>query len=478
MSRPLPAACLRLQRRAADAVAETRSLRGGDRALLMLSGGADSMALLSLVGAVDRRLGLGLVLTALHVDYGLRGADSDRDRRIVEHGCAAAGVPLLVERLGGRLHGADFQARAREQRYGLARALATGHGCNVIVTAHNRDDQAETVLYRLVKYATPRGLVGMRPRDGDLARPLLWAGAGELRDYCRAAGIEFGDDFTNATSAYARNRLRLEVLPGLEALNPRVAETLAATAEQAAAEAEVLAAATDEARRRVATATDWGDLAALDLTALAKESPALRALLLHQVLREALGGVLVQRRLVRAVERLTARTDDAGRVSLGRGLEAVRGGGVVRVRAAAGRHACVPATVDGEALVAAGEDGVEAGFCAGAWRVRLLPGAVVDREQAAAGAGFMGLDVAPRSVALRHPRRGERFAPLGLGRETTVARHLAAARVPARLRPLVTVLDVDGRTAWLGGVAPARVAESFRVAHSSVMTLHVVQERT
>jgi len=99
-------------------------------------------------------------------------------------------------------------------------------------------------------------------------------------------------------------------------------------------------------------------------------------------------------------------------------------------------------------------------------------------EQAAAGAGFMGLDVAPRSVALRHPRRGERFAPLGLGRETTVARHLAAARVPARLRPLVTVLDVDGRAAWLGGVAPARVAESFRVAHSSVMTLHVVQERT
>ena len=96
MSRPLPAACLRLQRRAADAVAETRSLRGGDRALLMLSGGADSMALLSLVRAVDRRLGLGLVLAALHVDYGLRGADSDRDRRIVEHGCAAAGVLLSL----------------------------------------------------------------------------------------------------------------------------------------------------------------------------------------------------------------------------------------------------------------------------------------------------------------------------------------------------------------------------------------------
>ena len=117
------------------------------------------------------------------------------------------------------------------------------------MTAHNRDDQAETILYRLAKYASPRGLAGMRPRDGDLARPLLCLGSGEIRDYCRAGGIEYGEDVTNAAPLYARNVLRLEVLPRLEALNPRVAETLAATAEQAAAEAEVLAAATVESAR-------------------------------------------------------------------------------------------------------------------------------------------------------------------------------------------------------------------------------------
>ena len=308
----LPAACLRLQRRVADAIASTGALRPGERALLLLSGGADSMALLSLVSAADRRLGLGLRQAALHVDYGLRGADSDRDRRIVERACRDSGLVLHVERLRARLAGRDFQARAREQRYGLARELAARHGYDVIVTAHNRDDQAETVLYRLVKYASPRGLAGMRPREGDLARPLLSLGAVEIREYCRAAGIEYGEDVTNAAPLYARNVLRLEVLPRLEALNPRLAETLAAAAELAAAEADVLSAVSAGARERVVRPRGPGDLAAVDVTALAAEPPALRALVLHDLLREAMGGdALVERRLVEALLRLVGRDDDA-----------------------------------------------------------------------------------------------------------------------------------------------------------------------
>ena len=106
----LPAACLRLQRRVASEWSRSGALRRGERALLLLSGGADSMALLSLLRAADRRLDLGLRLAALHVDYGLRGADSDRDRRIVERACADAGLALHVERLRGGV------SRARTSR--------------------------------------------------------------------------------------------------------------------------------------------------------------------------------------------------------------------------------------------------------------------------------------------------------------------------------------------------------------------------
>ena len=101
------------------------------------------------------------------------------------------------------------------------------------------------------------------------------------------------------------------------------------------------------------------------------------------------------------------------------------------------------------------------------WRLRLLPGAAFDREAALAGEAFAGLAAPPRRVTLRHPRRGERFAPLGLGGETTVARYLAAARVPAELRPLRRRAR-RRRRAPPGSAAPAappgRVAQAFRVA--------------
>jgi tRNA(Ile)-lysidine synthase len=479
--------CLRLERRVAIFVAEHGVLLPGESVVLMLSGGADSMALLALVRAADRRLGLGLRLAAVHVDYRARGRESDRDRGIVERACGVTGVPLHALRLERPLGGAAFQERAREVRYRYAREVAAQEGAGAVVTGHNRDDQAETVLYRLAKYASPRGLVGMRPRDGDLARPLLCVGAAEVRDYCRAAGIEFGDDRTNASAAYARNALRLEVLPRLQAVNPRVAETLAAAALQAGAEADVLRGAVAEARRRVAAAGGAGG-AAVDVAALAAELPAVRALVLHDLVRKALGGdALVERRLVEALLALAARP--GGRVRLGRGLEAAREGGLLVVRAAAPPHRCAPVTLAADRLPcgasAAGGATATAGrpvaFCSRCLSLALLRGPVFERAAALAGEGFVGLAAPPAGVTVRHPRRGERFAPSGLGCETTVARFLAAQRVPPEQRARAVVLDVDGVAAWLafpgaGGRHSGRVAQPFRVDESTVCTLQVKLE--
>jgi tRNA(Ile)-lysidine synthase len=475
------AAAFRIARRVAAFVEREAVLCVDEHALLMLSGGADSMALLALLPVVDAHLGLRLRLSALHVDYAARGADSDRDREIVERACAEAGVPLHVVRLRRRLSGAGFQARARALRYERARELADKHGRAVIVTAHNRDDQAETVLYRLTKYASPRSLAGMRPRDGRLARPLLCLGAAEIRDYCRAGGIAFGDDVTNARPVYARNALRLDVLPALARLNPRVAETLAETAAMAAAEADVLAAVAADATCRAARALEPGDLAALDVAALAEESPALRALVLHEAARAALGGdALVERRIVEALLALCARRDEAGRASLGRGVEALRAEGVLRLRRREPTHVCAAADLDGAALAAASGGGVALAACGRSFRARLVDGPVVERDTACA---CVALSRRPRRVTMRHPRRGERFSPLGLGHETTVARFLASARAPASGRARALVLGIDDSVAWVGfvsrdGAWRGRVAQAFRVRESTCCTLLVSEEDT
>ena len=472
----------RLEWRVAEFVTRESVLERRERVLLMLSGGADSMALLALLPVVATRLGLELEFAALHVDYAMRGAQSDRDRAIVERACAAAAVQLHVVRLRRKLTGGDFQARARDLRYRRARELAAAEGYSVIVTAHNRDDQAETILYRLVKYASPRGLAGMRPRERWLARPLLCLGAAEIREYCRVRDIEYGVDETNAETVYARNAIRLEVLPRLAAINPRVVETLADASVMATAEADVLASATAAASLRVAAPSRPGDLAAVDLKALAAEPPALRALLLHDLVRAVLGDdALVKRRTVDALLALAERPDDSGRVNLGRGLEGVRGGGCLRLRRCGPPHRCAAVIVEGAALAPAAGEGLALAFCGRHFRAHLLPGATFDRAAAAAGAAFVGLPGAPRRVTLRHPRRGERFAPLGLGAETTVARFLAGARAPADTRARAVVLEVDGRVAWLGyagsqGERRGRVAHGFRVDQSTSRTLHVIQE--
>lgn len=456
-------------------VAARGVLRAGEHPLLMLSGGPDSMCLLNLLPVIDRRLGLGLRAAALHVDYGLRGGASDRDRELVEAACAAAGLTLHVERLAGRLSGRDFQARARRQRYDLARELAARYGYGPLVTAHNRDDQAETVLYRLVKYASPLGLAGMRPREADLARPLLGAGADEIRAYCAARAIAYGVDATNLEPVYARNAIRLDVLPALARLNPRVLETLADAASIAAAEADVVAGAVDAAWDRVRVEPRGDELAALNVGALAAEAPALRALCLRRLAASGLEtGALVTRRQVAALERLADRRAGAGRAALRGGREALRDSDRLAVRRRCAAHECA------DAAVALRADAPTATvFCGRRVTVELRRGAHPP------GAGERRLRCAcpapPAGVTVRHPRRGERFTPYGRSAATTVARFLAAAGCPRDERARALLLDLDGAVAAVvftdrAGRTHGRVAQERSVTQSTEWTVSVALE--
>ena len=450
-----------VRRRVADFVAGGLFERG-ERPLLMLSGGPDSMALLDLVAWVSGRLGLDLRPAALHVDYRTRGAGSTRDRRLVERSCRRAGVPLHVEELAGKPAGGDFQNRARRIRYQAARRLVADGEADVIVTAHNRDDQAETVLYRLTKYASPGALAAMRPREGDLARPLLCLGADEIRAYCGARGLAFGVDESNATTVYARNLLRHEVLPVLARLNPRVVQTLADVADLAAATNEIVAAAIDEAWGRVATVDAATGASVLDVVALAAEAEGLRALCLRRLISEALGPeALVERRVTAAVERLAATTDGSASVTLSRGLEAVREYEALRVRRRAGTHACPPvALVPGRAVE----------FCGRRFVSEVLEGA---QWAPAAHEAYLALPDPPTALVLRHPRRGERFRPLGASEATLVSGFLSATKVPRGERGTAVVAEIDGEVAW---VCPGRISESYRVSKGTRQTLHIVQE--
>ena len=211
------------------------------RLLIGLSGGADSVALLLLL------LDGGAQVTAVHVNHGLRGAESDADEAFVRALCEKRAVPLLVYRAEPPAHPSENWAR--EARYGFFRKAMQESRSEALVLAHHRDDQAETLLLHLLRGAGLSGLTGMAERttvDGlCILRPLLAYSRAELRAYLLEREQPWREDASNADARYLRNALRNDVLPRLEQLLPgagaRIAQTAALLREEDAAIASLAA---------------------------------------------------------------------------------------------------------------------------------------------------------------------------------------------------------------------------------------------
>ena len=221
-------------------VAEQLAPLRGKRLMIALSGGADSVALtLALCRLRDT---VGWSICAAHVNHGLRGAESDGDQAFVEALCERYDLPLCCTRLSPPVGAGETWAR--EARYQALFDAARAQGCNVMVLAHHQDDQTETLLEHLLRGCGPEGLAGMRPmttRNGmTLARPLLTTSRAELREALRDAGEGWREDATNSEAFCLRNRLRLELLPAMEALAPGAGVRMARAARLQGAEQQML----------------------------------------------------------------------------------------------------------------------------------------------------------------------------------------------------------------------------------------------
>ena len=212
----------------------TGMIQPGDAVAAAVSGGADSVALLEVLARLRERLGIALAVA--HLDHRLRGAESEGDARFVEQLAARHHLPFFHQAQDvaaeARRQGANLEATARALRYSFLRELVQSGRVSKVATGHTADDQAETVLARMVRGAGTRGLAGIYPLvDGWLVRPLLEQRRAELRAWLTEQGLGWREDSSNRDLRLTRNRLRGAVLPLLEQFNPRLVEQLAATAE-------------------------------------------------------------------------------------------------------------------------------------------------------------------------------------------------------------------------------------------------------
>lgn len=205
-----------------------KNIPGADTGILLcaLSGGADSVALLHVLHSSGYRL------HAAHVNYGLRGSESDGDEQYCRELCAELHIPLHVHKADPGLKSGNTQQWARDIRYGFFGELDLQFGYAAILTAHQANDAFESMLMNTADGCGPSGFLGIAARNGRYLRPLLHCTRQDTEDYCRQHGLGFRNDSSNAGNAYKRNRIRLGITPQYQELNARAMAHFAASRQR------------------------------------------------------------------------------------------------------------------------------------------------------------------------------------------------------------------------------------------------------
>ncbi len=417
-------------------------LAGGETVLVAVSGGADSSALLYLLTRLAPQWRLHLHV--LHVDHGLR-PDSYRDAATVLALAARLGVPAELAEVVVPPEG-SLEAKARGARYAALEAAARRVGADRIAVGHTADDQAETVLMRVMSRSSLRGLAGIPAVRGRIIRPLLGLRRASLERVLRDAGLGWLEDPSNRDTRFLRNHIRHEVLP-LLASNPApdVVGDLNRVAARCREAVDALEALGAHELERLAVTTGNGVTLPRRVLATLPQSLA------GEVLRQALAGLGAVGPFRAWVHRGLARVARTGSPRPFR-VGAVRievSGPLVRVaRSAVPRLPTRPVPVPG--MVALPEAGV-------ILESRVVPatGYTVPRDPwcAAFDAAQLG-----SPLVVRARRSGERFQPFGATGQRRLKRVLIDARVPRWERDRLPIVEAGGEVVWLAGLRRSALA--------------------
>ncbi len=447
--------------RVRDTIRRHGLLRRGDRVVVALSGGSDSVALFRLLRELEAEGDL-TVAGVVHLNHGLREA-AHHDEEFARGLAVDAGVPFRSDLVDVRARAAELKASledaGRRARYELFERVATELDADAIATGHTRDDQAETFLLRLLRGAGPRGLGGIHHRSGRIIRPLLEVRREELRAYLARIDQPFCEDASNGDTSIPRNKIRHELVPLLEReYSPQIIDVLAR---------EALIAQQDEDRLQQ-EAIDLFDsivlvnraeslpveTVELNARALCGLPPALAA----RVAREALRILAADRFL--GTEHVTALLDlvrsDASRSLSLPGQQATRRGDVAVLT----REPFEPFSNSFRvSLSIPGEVTLERE----GWVISAGDSATAERDRFSAAVNVTAL-APPLTVRSRQP--GDRFNPAGMGgRSKKLQDFFVDRKVPRERRDsLPLVVDSADRIVWIVGES---VAEDFRVTEPS-----------
>lgn len=441
-----------LERRALAFIQGHNLLPVGEGVLVGVSGGPDSVCLLHLLASLQRELAIELHVA--HLNHGLR-TEAVVEAQYVAQLAQGLGLPLVMEtRDVAGYHKShprlSPEESARQVRYAFFQEMCQKVGAGRVAVGHTADDQVESILLHLVQGSGLRGLTGMAPvsrwRGMTVVRPLLEVRRKDTEAYCQARGLSPRQDASNLSPAYLRNRLRQELLPLLESLNPGVRQALLRLSRSLAQDLAYLEGQVSLVWGGIVSEENGG--LSLDRPGLSHLPPALQRHLLLRAWGE-LRGNPQDLEAVHLEKMLAALSGPAGkRLSLPRGIQFWVDYGQVRL----GREPHCPfPTLEGEySLVVPGETIVSG------WRVRasLLPApAPIPEDSFVAHLDFSACG---GKLLVRTRRQGDRIQPLGMAGEKSLQDFLVDAKIPQYWRDCLPLVVAPRGIAWVVG---------YRIAH-------------
>ena len=450
-----------------ERVRRERMFTPGEPVVVGCSGGADSTALLYVLGS--GLLGFPLACTAVYVDHGIR-RETEAERALVAEAAARVGARFVVRQVdvpaAKAAAGGSLQEVARRLRYEALREEAERRGARRIAVGHTQSDRAETLLLQLLRGAGVRGLAAIPPVRGAVVRPLIDLSRAETEAICRAYGLRWFDDPSNVSDSYLRNRVRRELIPHLRRYNPRIEEILARTAEILRADEEYLEEAAEAAYQAAARPGPDGAGVTLACDGLRSLPLALARRVVRRALREAGGEEEGGRATFAQVEAILALAEST------EGSAAFHGLGGIRVEREYGRLRFYPVRPASPGLTgpgggeggegAAGEPptflavpGVTpipwAGCRIAASVAEAGPDPAAAVRRAAPNCAVLDYDAVALPLVARSRRPHDVLRPLGAGGRKKVKELFIDAKVPRSQRARVPlVLDRRG-IVWVVG---------------------------
>jgi len=466
--------------------AEANELFGSaEKILLAVSGGADSTALLYAMHALKAAKVFSAELLCAHINHQLRGAEADLDEEFVVAQAAGLNLAVTTQRLDVRRYARDnklsIETAARDLRIGALTDIAQAGRCDRIATAHQKNDNAETILHRLSRGTGFQGLGGIWPvrvfADGTIfVRPLLCVSRDEIIAYLQQRNLAWRRDHTNADCTYRRNYIRHRLLPALQRqCASSVVEQLSELARRARGFARLVSRRADEIWPGMADCT--GQKTLLNLEKFETHPLPVKV----ELLRRSLAGVgcgqrhLTQRHYERIVQ-LAGHNVGGVKIELAGGFVVQREYGNL-IFARPERKVCLDGrTVEPVRLEIPGQT---------RFGRYLIEASLLDADRLCAksqianrkskmpdsgGTECFDWEKVTPPVSIRFRRAGDRFIPLGLGGEKKLGKFLTSQRVPHQMRAKVLVVTDAEKIIW---VWPIRISEQAKVTSETRKILHL-----